>query len=181
MRGSNETEQAHKEHINRYKMAHCIGVAEYMRERAEDYGYNPDVMYIIGLLHDVGYINGRSCHEEYGAELLRVLGIDDEVAFAIEHHGEKASDVEEKFGTDSINGIYVLLLEADTSVDARGFRVGFDGRLADITERYGKGHNAVETVKANIEYIKNYQRANGIGKPTSLYHKKERREHYDRI
>ena len=30
-------EEAHKEHINKYKMAHMIGVAEYMRERAEDY------------------------------------------------------------------------------------------------------------------------------------------------
>ena len=70
-------EEAHKEHINKYKMAHMIGVAEYMRERASDYnkGYykdpttfcrepvpiqiDPEEAYVVGLLHDIGYIYER--------------------------------------------------------------------------------------------------------------------------
>ena len=52
-------EHAHKEHINAYKTAHMIGVAEYMRERAKDYGLNPDIMYAVGLLHDIGYITAE--------------------------------------------------------------------------------------------------------------------------
>jgi len=66
---------------------------------------------------------------------------------------------------------YVLLLEADMSVDAKGYRVGFEKRLEDIERRYGHEHPACETVKANIRFIKEYQAEHGIGKPVKLYHK----------
>lgn len=68
-------EHAHKEHINRFKMAHNIGVAEYMRENAEKYGLPADEMYVMGLLHDIGYIKQHKGHEEYGAELLETMGL----------------------------------------------------------------------------------------------------------
>lgn len=164
-------------HINRFKMAHMVGVAEYMRERATDYGLlYPDMMYIVGLLHDIGYLGGREGHEEYGAEILTTLGVDSDIVFVIAHHGDNPYKFQEEYGSDAVTPEYVLLLEADMSVDARGFRVGFNGRLKDISERYGYDHIAFETAKETIRFIKEYQQAHGIGKPTALYHQKEDKE-----
>lgn len=167
-----EPEQAHVEHINRNKMAHMIGVAEYMRERASDYGLNPDVMYAVGFLHDIGYIKGRADHEKHGAEILGAIGVDEDILFTIAHHGENPYEVQKEYGKEVITPEFVLVLEADMSIDAKGYRVGFDGRLADIERRYGKDHIAVATVKNNIAFIKEYQQEHGIGKPTKLYHTK---------
>lgn len=171
-----EYQEPHKEHINKYKSAHILGVAEYMRERAADYGLDGDMMYAVGLLHDIGYLGGRAGHEAYGSRLLSGIGIDEDIAFAIENHGKKARDVEAKYGKDAIRDEFILLLEADSSVNARGYRVGFEGRLADIEQRYGVEHPAYETVKDNIDYIKEYQKERGIDKPYDLYHKRHNQQ-----
>lgn len=171
-----QIQEPHKEHINKYKMAHMIGVAEYMRERAEDYNLNPDEMYAVGLLHDIGYIGGRQGHEQYGAEIMRNLGMDYDVLFAINHHGENMKDVAAQYGKDNLYPVYVLMVEADMSVDARGYRVGFEGRIADIKNRYGEDHIAYATVNDNIEFIKEWQQEHNIGKPTQLYHRSKREE-----
>lgn len=168
---SGNVQEASKEHINKYKMAHMIGVAEYMRERAKDYGLNPDVMYTIGLLHDIGYLTGRVGHEQSGANILSAIGVDDDIRFTIAHHGENPYKVQEEFGKGNITPEFVLVLEADMSINARGNRVGFENRLKDIGNRYGEDHIAYDTVQANIKFIKEYQAEHGIGKPTKLYHK----------
>jgi putative nucleotidyltransferase with HDIG domain len=160
-----------------------IGVAEYMRERAEDYGVNPDVAYTIGMLHDIGYINGRAGHEQYGASVLSAIGVDEDIRYAIAHHGENLRELhntlaKEGVADEKITPEFVLLMEADMSVNARGYRVGFEGRLADIERRYGEDHIAVATVKDNISFIKEWQKEHGIGKPYDLYHK-HRSEHKD--
>lgn len=149
-------------HINKYKMAHCVSVAEFMRERAADYNINSDIAYIVGLLHDVGYLQGRVGHEIYGAQLLRNLGVYEEACFAIEHHGESLCDIEREFGTNAISSLLVLLIEADSSVDATGVRVGFVGRLKDIAKRYGKQHKAYEVVKNNINFVIHYCNTHNI-------------------
>lgn len=68
-------------------MAHNIGVAEYMRENAEKYGLPADEMYVMGLLHDIGYIKQHKGHEEYGAELLETMGLKPRYVYAIKYHG----------------------------------------------------------------------------------------------
>lgn len=158
-------------HINRFKMAHMIGVAEYMRERANDYGLDPEVMYTVGLLHDIGYLGGRVGHERYGAAILSALNVDDDIRLAIAHHGDNLYKFQEEYGKDAVTPAFVLLLEADMSVDARGYRVGFDGRIADISERYGKDHIAYKTAQDNIRFIKEYQKEHSIGKPIALHYK----------
>ena len=168
--------EADNEHINRYKMAHMIGVAEYMRERAADYGLNPDVMYTVGLLHDIGYIKAHQGHEEYGAEILGSIGVDEDIVFAVRHHGENLREVEAKYGKSQMTAEFMLVMEADVSVNAQGYRVGFEGRLKDIVERYGKDSPAEKNVRDNIEYILEYQKENGIGKPYNLYHKDTRKD-----
>lgn len=180
-------------HINRYKMAHMIGVAEYMRERAEDYALDPDAMYVVGLLHDIGYLGGREGHEQRGADILFDLDMGEDVVSAIENHGKNLYELRDE-DSEAITPELVLLVEADMSVDARGYRVGFEGRLADIGRRYttgsryscpkgttrgrssednrGEDHIAYKTVQDNIRFIKEYQKEKGIGKPVKLYHNK---------
>ena len=173
---SGQYNSASNKHLNRYKMAHSIGVAEYMRERAEDYGLNPNTMYVVGLLHDIGYLGGREGHEQRGADLLDAMGLGYFYHFAIEHHGENLYDVQKRCVGDEPLLFVVLLVEADMSVDARGYRVGFEGRLADLGRRYGEDSAAYKTAMGNIQFIKEYQREHKIGKPINLYDKEKSRQ-----
>lgn len=45
-------------------------VAEYMYRNAKKYDLNPEEMYILGLIHDIGYLKDRLDHEVHGARLL---------------------------------------------------------------------------------------------------------------
>ena len=159
-------EHAHKEHINRFKMAHNIGVAEYMRENAEKYGLPADEMYVMGLLHDIGYIKQHKGHEEYGAELLETMGLKPRYVYAIKYHGLNPDFIKtlpyKDFDFDTAYKTYpelVLLYEADMSINARGYRVGFDDRLRDIGNRYGFDSTAYHNAAATVQYVKNQENA----------------------
>ena len=190
-------EEAHKEHINKYKMAHMIGVAEYMRERASDYnkGYykdpttfcrepvpiqiDPEEAYVVGLLHDIGYIYERKDHEAKGADLLLKMGMNHNLAYAIQEHGTNPYEILEErkgraLGMDAISPILALLYEADMSVNAQGYRVGFDKRAEDILTRL-EGTEFYDDAKKNvtdtIRFVKEWQREHGISKPSKEFWK----------
>ncbi len=132
-----EHAEADKKHINKYKMAHMIGCAEYMRDNAYRYGLEDrkDEMYVIGLLHDVGYLGGRDGHERYGAELLRGMGLSEEHVYAIKNHRSHPDDLR-KAGM-AITPELLLLWDADLSIGRTGYNVGHYERLKDIRRRYG--------------------------------------------
>ena len=161
--------EANKEHINKYKMAHMVGVAEYMRERAKDYGIDPDAAYAVGLLHDIGYLEGRHDHEMSSRDILEKIGVTDETVLdAVALHGSDPYQVKSEYGEDCISSLLVLTYEADMSVDAMGFRVGFNKRLEDIEVRL-KGteyyDSAVMTSRNTVKFVKEWQQENGISKP----------------
>ncbi len=57
--------------INNNKKMHMFGVAEFMYIEAPKYGLKSDEMYVLGLLHDIGYIyDGWHNHEENGKNLI---------------------------------------------------------------------------------------------------------------
>lgn len=160
-----ENARPSKEHISAKKIAHMVGVAAYMRDRADDYGVDGNVAYTAGLLHDIGYLEGQLGHEEIGAEILEACGMRGEIVFAVANHATKLSNIPE----DQISPILVLMVEADLSVDARGFRVGFEDRLKDIAKRHGvntmgnvNNEPIYQNVLSNVEYIKAYQAEHGI-------------------
>lgn len=160
-----ENARPSKEHISAKKIAHMVGVAAYMRDRADDYGVDGNVAYTAGLLHDIGYLEGRLGHEEIGAEILEACGMRGEIVFAVANHATELKAIPE----NQISPMLVLMVEADLSVDARGFRVGFDSRLKDIERRYGvdkmgdvNDKPIYQSVLSNIEYIKAYQAEHGI-------------------
>lgn len=154
-----ENARPSKEHISAKKIAHMVGVAAYMRDRADDYGVDGNVAYTAGLLHDIGYLEGRLGHEGIGAEILEACGMHGEIVFSVANHATELKTIPE----NQVSPMLVLMVEADLSVDARGFRVGFDSRLKDIERRYGVDKTGdVQSVLSNIEYIKAYQAEHGI-------------------
>lgn len=142
------------------KVSHSKTVAEFMLKNAERYGVDPAKAYIVGLLHDIGYIAGRRGHEEKGAEMLMCeLGVDEDVVNAIRFHGTKPKEMEKMIkGTrteaDTMK-LITLLYEADMSVDAKGRNVGTKERLRDIRARYGDGIE-YETAKAEVDFVKEF-------------------------
>ena len=170
-----EISRPSREHIHAGKIAHMVGVAEYMRDRADDYGIDGNVAYTAGMLHDIGYLEGRLGHEEIGAEILEACGMRGEIVFAVANHATELKQIPK----EQVSPLLVLMVEADLSVDAKGFRVGFDKRLADIEKRYGidkKGDvndmPIYQSVLSNIEYIKAYQQERGIpNQEETLRHK----------
>ena len=164
-----------KEHIHAAKIAHMVGVAEYMRDRADDYRIDGNIAYTAGFLHDIGYLEGRLGHEEIGAEILGACGMHGDVVFAVANHATALNSIPD----EQVSPLLVLMVEADLSVDAKGFRVGFDKRLADIERRYGvdtKGNvndmPIYQSVLQNIEYIKKYQQEHDIpSQDAALNHK----------
>ena len=73
------SEKAREEHIKQDKCSHQTGVAEYMRERADDFGVDGNIAYIIGQTHDIGYLEGRWFHEQTGADMLRKAGFGEDI------------------------------------------------------------------------------------------------------
>lgn len=165
-----QSEKAREEHIKQDKCSHQTGVAEYMRERADDFGVDGNIAYIIGHNHDIGYLEGRWFHEQTGAEMLRKAGFGEEICYAIEHHADDLAKLNEQ---KELSPYLVLLVEADMSVEMHGYRVGFDKRLADIEKRYGKDNNPqYDLVKKNIEFIKEYWAEHNIPTQDKVVHSK---------
>ncbi len=165
--------EANKEHIHKYKMAHMVGVAEYMRNNAKKYSLNPDMMYVVGLLHDIGYLEGRRHHEEFGAELLKEtfsigfnVSISNDIYQAIKLHGTSPKQILDKSKLQ--NDVLLLLYEADQQIDAEGHFVGFNGRLNDIKRRYGEDSVAYQTSFETIEFVKSELEKRNL-RPLSRY------------
>lgn len=144
--------EASKEYINKYKMAHCIAVAEYMAKRADDYYLDKNQMYVLGLLHDIGYLRGRENHGKTGASILKSMGLEDKYVEAVLNHGRDPYQIAETFYV--ITPELRLLYEADMSIDKEGNNVGFKGRLEDIKKRYGEDSIAYETASNTVKWLK---------------------------
>lgn len=151
--------KARSEHISQAKISHSVSVAEYMRERAEDYKLDGNMAYIVGLLHDIGYLEGRYGHELIGSEILTAMQMPKWLTDTIKNHATELALLPKK----ELSPMLVLLVEADLSIETHGYRVGFEKRLKDIGKRYGTKNNPqFDIVKSNIEFIKTYQKKHHI-------------------
>lgn len=152
--------------IDLSRTAHMIGVAEYMYTNASRYNIDPEKAYIIGLLHDIGYISGtKDGHEHYGAELIQKcfstnFGMP-YIGEIIYDHGVMPLDYMSKHecNADEIPPELVLLWEADMMVDLTGEAVGFEKRLSDIGERHGFDSRPYKVCYNTIEWLKENQRS----------------------
>lgn len=125
------------------KQKHVFSVAEYMYRHAGEYGQNPEDMYLLGLLHDIGYLRGSYGHGENGGEICRRNMY--RYAEEIKYHGKH----QDEYSSPALD----LLNEADLMIDSQGNEVGFKQRLNDIKKRYGKDSNNYIFSKKLVERI----------------------------
>lgn len=123
---------ANKDYINRYKMAHIIHVAERMKELSSQFGLDGDEMYVVGFLHDIGYLNGRVGHEAYGSDMLSKMGLSDRYTEVIRSHGADVATLNDAM---LANPVFALLLREDYEVGTRGYLVTRQERIDEILSR----------------------------------------------
>ena len=118
--------------MNEDRLRHSIAVARKMVEIAKSKNLSDEDIkncFIIGYNHDIGYEftkNGNN-HNTIGGEILRN---NFKYWREIYYHGE--INVEYK-------SLYLdILNQADMQIDKYGNDVGYDKRLEDIKNRYGK-------------------------------------------
>lgn len=135
--------------ISKDRILHMWGVAEYMYQNASKYGLKPDKMYVLGLLHDIGYIKGKQDHEWYGCELMQRLGF--KYSEEIRLHENSIEDIFNSF--HSMTQELRLLLEADLSIGLNGEYLGYEARLRDIGNRYGFDSDTYCVCKETVAWL----------------------------
>lgn len=128
------------------KIMHSKAVAEYMFDHAEMYGQNPAEMYILGLLHDIGYLYGDDDPAESGAEILHQRGYKDAFFIKYQNTVPESSCMNQPLAL-------ILLRAADLSIDRKGNNVGFDKRLEEIAEHYGEDSHEYAVAKKQVDWI----------------------------
>ncbi len=141
--------------IDNNRLKHMIGVANYMSEHATDYNVLSETAYIVGLLHDIGYIYGVKDHEQKGAALLRSFGFNEHLCEIISYHGTNINDVPDTILKDNLA---LLLFEADMMIDVcegtAGEVVGMDRRIEGNARRYGLGSKQHQGITQHAENLK---------------------------
>lgn len=156
--------------ISKNRILHMHGVAEYMYRHACEYGLDPERMYILGLLHDIGYIHTKYDHEKNGANMLKRVGYID--ADLVENHGNNPADYINDFIPSAriIPKELVLLWEADMLIDSKkcpGEEITFGERLENVARKCGKDSIQYKNKKAKLDWLLKYIRAYKINKVVS--------------
>jgi len=144
--------------IDRERVLHMHGVAEYMYRNAGRFeGLDPEKMYLLGYLHDIGYISGdKNGHELYGALLLaKCFSTNFGMPFLgdlINHHGDTPSGWLKNH--DIVPDELRLLWEADMMVDLTGECVGYEKRLEGIARTSGTSSESYRICRETIDWLK---------------------------
>ena len=111
------------------RLKHSLAVAQKMKELSDLYSLDGNEMFLLGLLHDIGY-EFSSCQEEHpekGGILLKAQGY--KYWKEVFYHGKAQNEY------DSIE--LRLLNYVDFITNSDGIFVSFKERLLDIEDRYG--------------------------------------------
>lgn len=132
--------------LKRERAAHMHGVAEYMYRHARQYGLDPDQMFLLGYIHDIGHITQDKDAAEAGAKLLAEAGYKD--AYTVLRHKKILTP------NDAQSLKLQLLIEADMHIGMNGEDIGFDERLDQIAKAYGKDSPEYELYEGNIQFLR---------------------------
>ena len=134
--------------ISENKLKHIIGVARKCYSLSKELNMSESFcrkMFLIGYLHDVGYEFSETIndHGEVGELMLRSLGLgsnreEQKILHAIRKHTSETK-------VKSLE--WLILTEADLSVDYLGNDVGIKDRLEDIKTRYGENSTQYQEAK----------------------------------
>ena len=144
--------------ITKSKIMHMHAVAEFMYKHAKEYGleHYEESMYVLGLLHDIGYIRKKKNHAKSGEEILKILiGQNNFYVECIADHGLTPKEYALKYNikTNQIPFVMMLLWAADMSVDREGKEVGFNKRLKDIKDRYGENSKEYKNSQETVQWL----------------------------
>lgn len=119
--------------LDNNRIKHILSVAYKMKRIVEEtpglYDVTPQEAFMIGYLHDVGYVftDNQIEHEHLGGELLKEMGY--KFWREIYFHGDPMAEYDSKE--------LRLLNAADLTTDRCGNDVTLQERLDDIRNRYG--------------------------------------------
>lgn len=146
--------------ISKERIVHMHCVAELMYKYADQFDckyLTKEELYHLGLVHDIGYLNGKKDHEEKGAELFNP---DSTMYHCIYWHGTTPQEYMKHYGyasKDDIPGELILLWCADMMVvscgEHAGECVGYEGLLENIKETYGEGSRSYKICNDTIQWL----------------------------
>lgn len=132
------------------RLKHSYGVANKMREIGTQNGLNDDELedlFVLGLNHDIGYEFSEFGfqHNKIGGDILKKSGY---IYWKeIYYHGEVQDEYKSLF-LDILNS-------ADMQIDKYGDDVGYDKRLKDIENRYGRDSDVYKKCVLLVNELKN--------------------------
>jgi len=150
------------------RIRHMHGVAELMYQYYDAFHCNclsKEEIYVLGLNHDIGYMNGKSEHEFVGADIFArfcEFGSQNLIVKCIRHHGDTPKKYMEHnmCSEDDIPNELILLWWSDMCVESGGEGagkiVGFQGRLEGLKERYGEDSEPYQICKETMEWLINH-------------------------
>lgn len=151
--------------ISDERIKHMHGVAEFMYENYDKFNckyINKEEIYILGLNHDIGYINGKSNHELCGANMFAEFtefGQKNIMTQCILYHGDTPREYMEKYqcSEEDIPDELILLWLADMCIESAGENagknIGFQARLDNLAERYGTDSEPYLICKETMDWL----------------------------
>lgn len=142
------SDTAYDHNISEHKMAHVRAVAEMMYDEALARGWGEDKaedMYLLGFIHDIGYMLGPDHHAKSGSAILKRSMY--AYAWEVRMHGTYV-------GTPSPE--LELLWLCDLSIDSCGNRCSTDERLEHVGERFGKESPQYHNVSRIVQHLRSH-------------------------
>lgn len=142
---------------NKNLLKHSYAVEAIMRELAQYLKEDVDKWGIAGLLHDIDYEKTASAPEKHGmvgGDILEILGVDDEIVYAVRSHNEciglerKRKIDKALFSADPVSGLITaaaLILPSKKLAD-----VSVEFIMKRFNEKgFARGANRVNIAKCN--------------------------------
>lgn len=131
------------------KAMHSLNVANFMRNRAPLLGLDPDKAWLIGYIHDIGYVIDAKDHNELGAGII----------------SEYSQELERYILFHDFSGVPTdhmefLLRLADLTVDETGKYVGINERIKSILRRDCTATR--DRLDKSVDNLAEYAVANGL-------------------
>ncbi len=131
--------------IDEDRLKHIMAVARLMKEHAEEVGLDPEEMFTLGIMHDIGYeFGGSEQHHLVGARILEKQNY--KYFLEVLYHGKPT----EEYQSSALD----LLNFADMHINKKGEYVSFEDRLDDIANRRGKDSPHYKNCKIIIDGLR---------------------------
>lgn len=145
--------------LSEERIKHMHGVAEFMYAHADEFEckqLDKEQLYVVGLLHDIGYIKSIHGHGVRGAELIGEETFMYECIWWHEVPPQEYMEVTHLSACEIPQEI-VLLWLADMSVESTGENagreIGVKQRLASIEEHFGSNSKQYRTSKQIVDWL----------------------------